>query len=72
MSTLGRLQTHHFMSRLDHDTRPVLPAETRREAPCFDTSQSATTKPDADDSGVDTRFERFKGPLRAMLPADRL
>ena len=38
MTTLGSLQTHHFTIRLDHDARAALPAVTRREAPCFDTS----------------------------------
>jgi hypothetical protein len=43
------------MSRLDHDARAALPAVTRREAPCFDTSQVQLPSSDADDSGVDAR-----------------
>jgi hypothetical protein len=67
MATLERLQTHHFMSRLDHNTRPVLPAETRREAPCFDTSQSASTKPDADVSWADARFGILQGACESNV-----
>jgi hypothetical protein len=55
MSTLGRLQTHDFTLQMDDNARGALPAVTRREAPCFDTSQVQLPSSDADETGLDAR-----------------
>ena len=71
MATLKRLQTHHFMSRLDHNTRAVQPAETRCEPHALTRVRCNYQAPTRMTPGL-MLVERFKAPVKAMLPVDRL
>ena len=72
MATLERLQTHHFMSRLDHNTRALQPAETRCEPHALTRVRVLVQNPTPMFPGPMPDLEYFKAPVKAMLPADRL